>query len=95
MKQYDGSRRWAEVEAALGQAGYITLFACARFDKPPAELNYTGTESGWELRRKIKSYCSQNGIADYQIVRNTSYLSDLHGGAVYELWVRRPTKGPT
>ena len=92
MKQFDGSRRWAEIEAALSRDGYITHFSCASFDKQPAELGYTGRESGWELRRKIKSYCSRNGISDYKIVRNTSYLSDLHGGAVYELWVRRPTK---
>jgi len=89
MRNYDGSLKWERIEANLGRQGYVLDFSCAYFDKPPADFAWTGKETGWEMRRKIKAYCEAHGIADYKIVRNLSYLKDLHGSCVYELWVRR------
>lgn len=89
MRHYDGSSKWDRIEAGLRRDGYGLDFACAIFDKQPAELHYTGREDGWELRRKLKEYCAAVGITDFLIVRNTSYLHDLHGPRVYELWTRR------
>lgn len=84
---YDGSQRWDRIEAALRRDGFTLSFSCATFDRQPPALGYTGLETGWELRRKLKAYCAAKGIADFEIVRNTSYHRDLHG-VVYELWVR-------
>ncbi|CAB3974231.1 hypothetical protein BLA3211_07910 [Burkholderia aenigmatica] len=40
------------------------------------------------MRRKLKDWSSKHGVREYKIVRNTSYVRDLHGD-VYELWVKR------
>jgi hypothetical protein len=92
MRHYDGSLRWDRVEASLRARGYVLEFACmASYGHIPGDLGYTGRENGWELRRKIKAWCAAHGIADYEILRNTSYLKDLHGAFVYELWVKPST----
>jgi len=67
--------------------GMSLSFACTYGTGVPPDLGYTGKESGWELRAKIRAWCSANGVTGYKIVRNTSYLRDLHGPAVYELYV--------
>jgi hypothetical protein len=85
---YDGSVKWQHVEAALARDGFALTFACTYGESLPADLEYTGRETGWELRRKLKSYCASHGITNFQIIRNTSYHRDLHGNAVYELWTR-------
>lgn len=88
MRYYDGSLKWDKIEAGLCHDGYTKDFACSYLDKVPVDLQYTGRESGWELRRKLKVYCEKHDITEFRIVRNTSYHSDLHGQAVYELWTR-------
>lgn len=40
------------------------------------------------MRRKLKEWSAKHGVCDCKIVRNTSYVRDLHGD-VYELWVKR------
>lgn len=90
---YDGSLAWDRIEADLRREGFVLSFSCASFDRPPADLEYTGLESGWEMRRILKDWCTRHGIADYRIVRNTSYHKDLHGSAVYELWTRTRRNG--
>ncbi|MCV9963890.1 hypothetical protein OIU34_18600 [Pararhizobium sp. BT-229] len=90
MRYYDGSAKWERIERELGRRGYVARFSLATFDRPPEDLGWTGKETGWEIRRKLKDYCLRHGITDYEIVRNTSYHKDLHGNCVYELWVRRP-----
>lgn len=63
-------------------------FACTYAGGSPPDLGYTGLEvSGWEVRRKIIEWCKRKGINQYQIVRNTTYVKDLHGPAVYELYI--------
>lgn len=89
MRHYDGSQKWDRIEADLRRNGYSLAFSCASFDRQPSDFQYTGRETGWEMRRKLKAYCDLHHIADFQIVRNTSYHADLHG-AVYELWTRSP-----
>lgn len=66
--------------------GMTLMFACTYGGGVPAELGFTGKENGWELRRKIKAYCKVQNLASYKIVRNTTYVRDLHGPAVYELY---------
>jgi len=90
MRWYDGSGAADRTEATLRRDGYMLRFSCASFGTPPADLKYTGRETGWEMRRLLKDWCSRNGEADYRILRNTSYLKDLHGPCVYELWSRAP-----
>lgn len=90
MRNYDGSLKWERIEAALHRDGYAPDFSCASFNKPPADFDWSGLEGGWEMRRKLKAYCAAHAITDFRIVRNGSYLKDLHGGCVYELWTRRP-----
>lgn len=70
--------------------GMALAFACTYGGGAPAELGFHGKESGWELRRKIKAYCKAQNWVSYKIVRNTSYVRDLHGPAVYELYVSTP-----
>lgn len=98
MRHYDGSMKWERIERELRRRGYVLSFSLAYFDKPPEDLGWTGKETGWEIRRKLKNYCARHEVLDYEIVRNTSYHKDLHGDCVYELWVRRPeptTTAPT
>lgn len=85
---YDGSDRWAAVERLLTRDGFVRSFSCATFDTVPAAVGWTGRETGWELRRKLKAYCQGAGIKHFRIVRNSSYHRDLHG-IVYELWTYR------
>lgn len=87
MRHYDGSLKWDKIERELARQGYVAKFSLAIFDNPPDDLGWTGKETGWEIRRKIKDYCARHKIADYRILRNTSYHKDLHGNCVYELWV--------
>lgn len=87
MRHYDGSRKWEAIESRLRRDGYTLLFSCASFDRQPDDFSYTGLESGWEMRRKLKAYCISHEMVDYRIVRNTSYHADLHG-VVYELWTK-------
>jgi hypothetical protein len=94
MRNYDGSMKWERIERELRRRGFSLDFSLAYFDKPPVDVGWTGKETGWEIRRKLKAYCGRQGIEDYEIVRNTSYLKDLHGDCVYELWVRRPPPTP-
>ena len=94
MRNYDGSVRWSEIESTLERDGYGREFSCATFDRVPTDVGYTGLETGWELRRKLKAYCGKNGIEDFKLVRNTSYHRDLYGSAVYELWVRQRAPAP-
>lgn len=86
---YDGSLKWDRIESDLRRRGYALSFACTYGERQPAELGYTGRETGWEMRRKLKAYCKHAGITDYEIIRNGGYHADLHGNAVYELWVRQ------
>jgi len=95
MRHYDGSSAWDRREATLRRAGYSLQFACTYTDQQPDDLQYTGTETGWELRRKLTAYCLSHEITEFQIVRNRSYHSDLHGNAVYELWTRSAASPPT
>lgn len=88
MRYYDGSRNFDELERMLSRDGYVQRFACMSCDAIPSDLGYTGRETGWEMRRKIKEWCARHGIADFRIVRNTSYHRDLHG-VVYELYLRK------
>jgi hypothetical protein len=90
VRGYDGSARWDAVETRLRHEGYALAFACTYSERQPDDFAYTGRETGWEMRRLLMAYCVRNAIVDYRIVRNTSYLRDLHGPAVYELWTRRP-----
>ena len=77
------------VEKKLTAMGYHYDFACTYSTKQPSDFYWTGKETGWEMRRKLKSWCATHSIRDYKIVRNTGYVHDLHGPAVYELWVRK------
>jgi hypothetical protein len=79
------------VIAKLEADGYRLQFACTYTDDVPKDVGYTGRENGWEMRRKLKAYCSAHDVQQYQIVRNTSYVQDLHG-TVYELWMRGISK---
>jgi hypothetical protein len=73
--------------------GMRLQFACTYGRWVPASLGFTGRETGWELRRKIKAYCKARNLVDYKIIRNTSYVRALHGPAVYELYVTtQPTE---
>ncbi|BBA45138.1 TPA: hypothetical protein ACK3Q6_004081 [Burkholderia cepacia] len=80
-----------KVERQLLADGYVCAFACT-YGEPagpvPKDLGRTGKEGGWEMRRKLKDWSSKHGVREYKIVRNTSYVRDLHGD-VYELWVKR------
>lgn len=87
MRHHDGSRRWDRIEHDLCRDGYVQQFRCLYGETVPDDFEYTGRETGWEMRRKIGDWCRRNGLADYVILRNTSYHRDLHG-AVYEAWVR-------
>lgn len=78
-------------EQQLRREGYYCSFSCTYSGGAPANLKWTGKETGWEMRRILKEWAEQNGVKDYKIVRNTSWLRDLHG-IVYELWVpHKPT----
>lgn len=63
---------------------YRLLYAFSYGEDRPADLAWSGCEGGWEMRRKLKAWCSKHGVAEYKIVRNTSYVQDLHVD-VYEL----------
>lgn len=76
-----------KVIGGLEADGYQLQFACTYTDDVPADVGYTGLESGWEIRRKLNAWCRAQGLDQYKIVRNTSYVQDLHG-VVYELWSR-------
>lgn len=80
-----------QVIAKLEADGYQLEFACTYTDDVPKDLGYTGREKGWEMRRKLKAWCTAHHVEQYVIVRNTSYVQDLHG-TVYELWVRGSRK---
>lgn len=86
MRHYDGSRKWDRIERSLRNQGYSYVFALTQGGNYPPDFLWTGKETGWELRRLIKDYCEKNGITEYLIIRNESYLRDLHGRRVYELW---------
>jgi hypothetical protein len=91
VRYYDGSVKWATAELSLSREGYGFNFACTYDTYIPSDFAFTGKESGWEIRRKMKAWCEKNGVTDYRVVRNTSYLRDLHGSRVYELWTRLAT----
>lgn len=80
--------KWNAIQNSLVKEGYQYQFACDYSSSCPSDLSYTGHENGWETRRKIKAWCKSKGITDYRILRNGGYVSDLHGDAVYELYVR-------
>ena len=87
MRHQDGSFKFAMIERALRRDGYALEFACRYGEHVPEDVGYTGRETGWEVRRKLKAWCAAHGHADFRILRNTSYHRDLIG-AVYELWLR-------
>jgi hypothetical protein len=87
VRHQDGSRRWDRIERDLRRDGYVQQFRCMYGEAVPDDFQYTGRETGWELRRKIRDWCRTNGMPDHVILRNTSYHRDLHG-AVYEAWTR-------
>lgn len=89
MRHQDGSFKFEMIERGLRRDGYDLEFSCRYGEDLPGDLGYTGRETGWETRRKLKAWCSLKGHTDYRILRNTSYHRDLHG-PVYELWLRRP-----
>lgn len=80
-----------KIERQLNDDGYVCAFACT-YGEPsgpvPKDLGRTGKEGGWEMRRKLKIWTAKHGVRECKIVRNTSYVRDLHGD-VYELWVKR------
>jgi hypothetical protein len=73
-------------EKQLRDSGYYCSFSCTYDGGAPDDFKWTGKESGWEMRRKLKKWASEKGVSDFKIVRNTSWVRDLHG-IVYELWV--------
>lgn len=73
-------------EAELRAAGYICSFSCTYGGGAPQTFQWTGKETGWEMRRKLKKWALDNRIEDFKIVRNPSWVRDLHG-IVYELWI--------
>lgn len=91
MRHQDGSRRWDRIEHALRLDGYVLQFRCMYGETLPDDFDYTGRETGWEMRRRIADWCRANGLPDFVILRNTSYHRDLHG-AVYEAWTRTAPK---
>lgn len=78
-------------EMKLHELGYWCEWSFMQMQKihggylGPPDLPWKGSESGWEMRRKIKEWCKGHDYRDYRIVRNTKYCKDLHG-AVYEIW---------
>lgn len=82
--------KFESIVRQLEADGFRLEFSCTHGEEIPSELGFTGRENGWEIRRKIKEWCLLHHLDDYQIVRNTSWVKDLHG-VVYELWVKRPT----
>lgn len=68
--------------------GYRLHFECTYGGGIPNDLHVGAAIGGWELRRRLKAWCESHGITDYIIYRATDYVKDLHGKAVYELWVR-------
>lgn len=86
---YDGSSRWDAIEGGLRRDGYGFSFACTYGERQPDDFSFTGRETGWEMRRKLRDWCANHGVTDFRIVRNTSYRADLHGPRVYELWTKK------
>jgi hypothetical protein len=83
------------VEMRLRKEGYACEWSCMNAPgcdgggkQWPDDFEWKGSESGWEMRRKIKAWCAKHDVKDFRIVRNTGYCRDLHG-VVYELWIRR------
>lgn len=74
--------------------GMSLVFACTFGTSQPPDLGFTGNEkTGWEVRRKIAAWCKSKCISNFKILRNTTYVRDLHGPAVYELYVgQEPSK---
>lgn len=95
MRHYDGSMKWDRIERSLRSRGYCNAFSLTYDGNVPSDFIWTGKESGWQFRRMLKAYCEKNDIKDYVIVRNESYLRDLHGNRVYELWTKLTPHTPT
>lgn len=69
--------------------GYQPHFECTYGGGIPDDLDIGAVLTGWEMRRRLKAWCERHAISDYIILRATDYVKDLHGPAVYELWVRK------
>lgn len=69
--------------------GYQPQFECTYGGAIPSDLDLPAGLTGWEIRRRLKAWCERHAIVDYIIFRATDYVKDLHGSAVYELWVNR------
>ena len=97
--RFGNSPKGQDATYALRQAGYSLRFSCTHspvtacgsgwelpddFDWPEGDY----AASGWAWRRSIKTWVKKHGITDYRILRNTTYIPDLHGPRVYELWTK-------
>lgn len=79
------------LERQLHRDGYYCKFSCTYDAGAPDDLIWSSDDSGWEMRRKLRAWAEKHNITDYRIVRNTSWVRDLHG-IVYELWVPHKKK---
>ncbi len=87
MRYQDGSWRWEMIEKDLRRRGYALEIECRYGESIPEDLGWTGSETGWETRRLLRTWCQRHGHREPVILRNTSYHRDLIG-PVYQLWIR-------
>jgi len=86
MTVYNGDLSVEDKVHRIECGGYRLEFACTYNGGCPKDLDVT--TNGWEMRRRIKDWALNNDYKDIKIFRNTGYLHDLHGEAVYELYVK-------
>jgi hypothetical protein len=95
--KYNGSDVAAREENRMRVDGYQLEFCCSYCTpQPPKDFEDPCRGSdGWAFRRAIKAWAEKRGIADYRILANTGYVTDLHGRRVYECWTKIAGKRQT
>ena len=90
VMRFGHSSSCQDKEDTLWKEGYELLFCCTHIHpRSPDDFECLASWNGWDYRRAIKAWVKKHGIVDFKILRNTTYVPDLHGPFVYELWVRR------
>lgn len=71
--------------------GYLREIAYAFhfFEDLPRDFKVDKPETGWNIRRAMKEWCEKREITDYIIYKNRSYVKDIHGPYIYELYVKQ------